>query len=98
MNHDLWIIRKIFDHCPLVSLQSPIDKKLYHPVDGDAVAALIDSAAPVAGHIEDDVGLYWLKSASTASAAVSALRSPTASSDPRVDTVFNNRINASSTL
>lgn len=69
--------------------QSPIDKTLYTPVDGDAVASLIDSAAPVAGHIEDDVGLYWLKTASTAPAAVSAILSPTASPDPRADEVFS---------
>ena len=69
--------------------QSPIDKQLYHPVDGDAVASYLDQAAPVAGHIEDDVGLYWLANPKTAPAAVSALRSPTASPDPRVDTVFS---------
>jgi hypothetical protein len=69
--------------------QSPIDKSLYHPVDGDAVAALVDAAAPVAGHIEDDVALYWLKDSSTAPAAVAALLSPTASPDPRVDQVFS---------
>jgi predicted AlkP superfamily pyrophosphatase or phosphodiesterase len=69
--------------------QSPIDKKLYHPVDGDAVAEEINAAAPVAGHIEDDVALYWLSQSSTAPAAVSALLSPTATTDPRVDTVFS---------
>jgi hypothetical protein len=68
--------------------QSPIDKKLYHPVDGDAVAALVNDAAPVAGHIEDDVALYWLTKSNTAAAAASALLSPTATPDPRVDTVF----------
>ena len=69
--------------------QSPIDKRLYHPVDGDAVATLIDGVAPVAGHIEDDVGLYWLARASSAPAAVHALRAPNTSPDPRVDTVFS---------
>jgi hypothetical protein len=73
--------------------QSPIDKTLYHPVDGDAVAALVDAAAPVAGHIEDDVALYWLKDAATAPAAVTALTTasatPGATVDPRVDTVFS---------
>jgi hypothetical protein len=65
--------------------QSPIDKKLYSPVDGDAVAALVDAAAPVAGHIEDDVALYWLKAGDTAAAARAALLgSPMA----RVDQVF----------
>jgi hypothetical protein len=68
--------------------QSPIDKKLYHPVDGDAVAALVNGSAPLAGHIEDDVALYWLANASTAPAAVSALTSPS-KVDPRVDTVFS---------
>jgi hypothetical protein len=68
--------------------QSPIDKTLYHAVDGDAVAALIDGVAPLAGHIEDDVGLYWLARAASAPAAVSALTSATVSPDPRVDTVF----------
>jgi hypothetical protein len=69
--------------------QSPIDKHLYHPVDGDAVAALVDGAAPVAGHIEDDVALYWLADSSTAPAGVSALLSPTANPNPRADQVFS---------
>jgi hypothetical protein len=69
--------------------QSPIDKQLYHPVSGDAVAGLVDAAAPVAGHIEDDVALYWLKDAATAPAAVRALQTGSATVDPRVDTVFS---------
>jgi Type I phosphodiesterase / nucleotide pyrophosphatase len=68
--------------------QSPIDKTLHRAVDGDAVAALVDAAAPLAGHIEDDVALYWLSRASTAPAALAALSSPTAVPDPLVDTVF----------
>ena len=36
--------------------QSPIDNTLVKKRDGDAIAALVDAAAPVAGHIEDDVG------------------------------------------
>jgi hypothetical protein len=69
--------------------QSPIDRALYHPVDGDAVAALVDGVAPVAGHIEDDVALYWLKSGASAPAAVAALSTPTATVDPRADRVFS---------
>jgi predicted AlkP superfamily pyrophosphatase or phosphodiesterase len=69
--------------------QSPIDKTLYHPVDGDGVAALVDAAAPLAGHIEDDVALYWLKSGATAPAAVAALTATGATPDPRAETVFS---------
>ncbi|HEY1584627.1 MAG TPA: alkaline phosphatase family protein [Polyangia bacterium] len=68
--------------------QSPIDKALHRAVDGDAVAALVDSAAPLAGHIEDDVALYWLQHAADAPAAVRALASPTATLDPRAATIF----------
>jgi len=59
--------------------QSPIDRTIVQKVDGDAVAALIDGVAPVASHIEDDVGLYWLKDAAMAPAAASVLLSPPAS-------------------
>jgi len=38
--------------------QSPIDKTKVAKRDGDAIAALVDAAAPVVGHIEDDVALY----------------------------------------
>jgi arylsulfatase A-like enzyme len=69
--------------------QSPIDKSLVQRVDGDAVATLLDAAAPVAGHIEDDVGLYWLKDASTTAAGVNALSTPTAAVDPHADKVFS---------
>ncbi|HEX7480565.1 MAG TPA: alkaline phosphatase family protein [Polyangiales bacterium] len=72
--------------------QSPIDKTLVSKVDGDAVAALVDAAAPVAGHIEDDVALYWLKDRNTASAAVSALLAPPSSVDPMVDTVYSTAV------
>lgn len=68
--------------------QSPIDKTLVSKVDGDAVAALVDSVAPLAGHIEDDVALYWLKDASRAPAAAAALLAPSSSLDPMVDTVY----------
>jgi predicted AlkP superfamily pyrophosphatase or phosphodiesterase len=69
--------------------QSPIDKSLVQRVDGDAVATLLDAAAPVAGHIEDDVGLYWLKDASTTAAGVTALSTPTAAVDPHADKIFS---------
>ena len=68
--------------------QSPIDKKLHVAVDGDAVAALVDSVTPLAGHIEDDVALYWLQHAADAPAAATALRTPTATLDPHAATVF----------
>ena len=53
--------------------QSPIDNTLVKRRDGDAVAAIINAAAPVAGHIEDDVGLYWLADSKTAGAGAAAL-------------------------
>jgi hypothetical protein len=68
--------------------QSPIDKSLVRKVDGDAVAALIDAVAPLAGHIEDDVALYWLKDPNTAPAAVAALLQP-GTLDPSIDTVYS---------
>ncbi|MDB4985909.1 MAG: type phosphodiesterase/nucleotide pyrophosphatase [Myxococcaceae bacterium] len=55
--------------------QSPIDAKLLARVDGDAVAAQLDAVASVAGHIEDDVGLYWLRDGQTAAAGALALQS-----------------------
>ena len=58
--------------------QSPIDVSVVQKVDGDAVAGLIDGVAPVASHIEDDVGLYWLKDAGSARAAASVLLTPPA--------------------
>jgi hypothetical protein len=69
--------------------QSPIDKTLHHAVDGDAVAAFIDGVAPVAGHIEDDVALYWLKNATDAPTAVAALTAPTATVDVSADHVYS---------
>ena len=69
--------------------QSPIDKSAVMKVDPDAVAALIDSIAPVAGHIEDDVLLYWLKDPSQAAAAASVLlHPPTGSVAPDVEVVM----------
>jgi len=58
--------------------QSPIDRSTVQKVNGDDVAALIDGVAPVAAHIEDDVGLYWLKDAASARAAASVLLTPPA--------------------
>jgi len=58
--------------------QSPIDVSTVQKVDGDAVASLIDGVAPVAAHIEDDVGLYWLKGGATAPSAASILLAPPA--------------------
>jgi hypothetical protein len=69
--------------------QSPIDPNIVQKVSGGAVAALIDSIAPVAGHIEDDVGLYWLQDPSTARAAASVLLSPPSGGvDPLADVVM----------
>lgn len=68
--------------------QSPIDKSRVQRVDGDAVATLVNTAAPVAGHIEDDVALYWLKSSNGAAAAATALQHPTSTVDPKVARVF----------
>jgi arylsulfatase A-like enzyme len=75
--------------------QSPIDHNLVARIDGGLVASTINAAAPIDGyardagngHIEDDVGLYWLASHDTATAAAAAL-TPTAALDPHVDTVF----------
>lgn len=58
--------------------QSPIDVKSVKKVSGGAVADLIDRVAPVASHIEDDVGLYWLKDSASAPAAASILLAPPA--------------------
>jgi hypothetical protein len=69
--------------------QSPIDKTLVQKIDGDAVAALVDSGAPLVGHIEDDVALYWLADARTAAAGVAALLAPSTTVDPLVDEVFS---------
>jgi hypothetical protein len=69
--------------------QSPIDQKTVSKVDGDAVAAEVDAAAKLAGHIEDDVALYWLADGKTAPAAAAALLHPVAAAaDPRAAQVF----------
>jgi hypothetical protein len=69
--------------------QSPIDKSAVKKVDPDAVAALIGSVAPVAGHIEDDVLLYWLKDPTQAAAAASVLlHPPVGSVAPEVEVVM----------
>ena len=68
--------------------QSAIDRSLYTPVDGDAVAAAIDAVAPVAGHVEDDAAFYWLRDRAGARAAASVLLAPPAGVDPRADLVL----------
>jgi len=75
--------RDLFDSTLIVVTakhgQSPIDRSTVQKVSGDDVAALIDGVAPVAAHIEDDVGLYWLKDAASTRAAASVLLAPPAS-------------------
>lgn len=71
--------------------QSPIDHTTVAKRDGDAIAAIINAAAPVAGHIEDDVGLYWLANPSTAAAGAAALQAAPmngSTSDPNADTIY----------
>ncbi len=71
--------------------QSPIDQSLVKKRDGDAIAAIVDAAAPLAGHIEDDVALYWLADSATAALGADALAAAPAdgsTSDPSVDRVF----------
>jgi hypothetical protein len=71
--------------------QSPIDHSLLARRDGDAIATLVDAAAKVAGHIEDDAAFYWLADPSTASAGAKALLDAPAdgsTSDPSVGRVF----------
>jgi Type I phosphodiesterase / nucleotide pyrophosphatase len=69
--------------------QSPIDRSLVTRLDGDAVAALVNQAAPVAGHIEDDVALYWLQDSSSTAAGSDALLSPPmAAIDPLLERVL----------
>ena len=71
--------------------QSPINKTLVARRDGDSVAGIVSAVAPVAGHIEDDVALYWLTDSSLANAGATALRTaPTdgSTSDPNLGTVF----------
>jgi predicted AlkP superfamily pyrophosphatase or phosphodiesterase len=68
--------------------QSPIDRTLYTPVDGDAVAAAVDAVAPVAGHVEDDAAFYWLRDPKGARAAASFLLAPPAGVDARADLVL----------
>jgi hypothetical protein len=71
--------------------QSPIDKSLVQKRDGDAIASLVDAAAPVAGHIEDDIAMYWLKDGRTAALGAAALLGAPpdgSSTDPSVDRVF----------
>jgi hypothetical protein len=70
--------------------QSPIDNTLVVRKDPDVMAGLINAAAPVAGHIEDDVGLYWLNDPTTAAAGVAAFTAAVGTSnDPSFDTVYS---------
>jgi hypothetical protein len=71
--------------------QSPIDHSLTQKRDGDAIAKIVDGVAPLGGHIEDDVALYWLRDASKAGAAADALKmvAPDGSAgDPSFDTIY----------
>ncbi len=71
--------------------QSPIDHALTQRRDGDAIANLVNAKAKVAGHIEDDVALYWLSDPSTAAAGAGALRAAPAdgsATDPSYDTIY----------
>jgi hypothetical protein len=76
--------------------QSAIDRTLYAPVDGDAVAQLVDGVAPVAGHVEDDAAFYWLQDPRSARAAASVLLAPPAAGvDPHADLVMTTSTDAS---
>ena len=71
--------------------QSPIDRALVAKRDGDAIAGIVDAAAPVAGHIEDDVALYWLhdgRQAATGAAALAAAPADGSTHDPSIERVF----------
>lgn len=71
--------------------QSPIDRSVVAKRDGDAIAGIVDAAAPVAGHIEDDVALYWLRDGQMAGAGAAALAAAAAdgsAADPSIDRVF----------
>ena len=71
--------------------QSPIDRTQVARRDGDAIAGIVDAAAPVAGHIEDDVALYWLRDggqAATGAAALAAVPADGSSDDPSIERVF----------
>ncbi len=71
--------------------QSPIDNTLLKRRSGSGVAAIVDAVAPLAGHTEDDVGLYWLKDHGKATLGATALTSAPADgsvNDPSVDKVF----------
>ena len=71
--------------------QSPIDRARVAKRDGDAIAGIVDAAAPVAGHIEDDVALYWLQDGRQAAAGAAALAAAPADGsvqDPSIDRVF----------
>jgi hypothetical protein len=71
--------------------QSPIDRARVARRDGDAIAGIVDAAAPVAGHIEDDVALYWLhdgRQAAAGAAALAATPADGSTQDPSIERVF----------
>jgi hypothetical protein len=69
--------------------QSPIDHTLVVRKDPNIMAGLINAAAPVAGHIEDDVGLYWLKDPATVAAGAAAFQAAVGTAnDPSLDTLY----------
>jgi arylsulfatase A-like enzyme len=69
--------------------QSPIDHSLVVRRDADAMASIVNAAAPVVGHIEDDVALYWLKDPTTAAAGAAALWAASGgANDPALEAVY----------
>jgi len=71
--------------------QSPVDRTVVARRDGDAIAGIVDAAAPVAGHIEDDVALYWLRDgrrAAEGAAALAAAPADGSSDDPSIAQLF----------
>jgi hypothetical protein len=71
--------------------QSPIDHTTVKKRSGDAIASTVNAAAPVAGHIEDDVGLYWLTDPAKAAAGAAALKAAPAdgsANDPSYDAIY----------
>jgi hypothetical protein len=54
--------------------QSPIDQSKIHKVDPANLEGAVNKVAPLAGDIEDDSALLWLKNSSQRSAVASALQ------------------------
>ena len=70
--------------------QSPIDHTRLQRRDGNKIADMVSAKAPVAGHIEDDVALYWLTDPATAPAGAAALQAAPANgslTDPSYDAI-----------